>query len=66
MGGVVDWVEGGGMRRKRHHTLSKIIERLSASALSGAGSRTVWIAPCMDQLIRTPTVMHDQRRGSLR
>ena len=33
---------GGGMRRKRHHTLSKIINRLRADALSGMGSRTVW------------------------
>ena len=30
----------GGMRRKRHHTWSKIIVRLSASALSVPGSRT--------------------------
>jgi hypothetical protein len=35
------WFRGGGMRRKRRHTLLKIINRLSADALSGMGSRTV-------------------------
>jgi hypothetical protein len=40
LGGVLVW--GGGMRRKRRHTLLKIINRLSANALSGVGSRTVW------------------------
>ena len=29
-GGVVVWLCGGGMRRKRHQTRSKIINRLSA------------------------------------
>jgi hypothetical protein len=40
--GVGGYGGGGGMRRKRHQTLSKIINRLSANALSGMGSRTAW------------------------
>jgi len=57
---------GGGVRRKRRHTLSKIIERLNASAISGMGSRTAWIEPCMSQLPHTATVLRDRRQTSLR
>jgi len=58
---------GGGVRRKRHHTLSKIINRL------GAEHQVMWdhvqsgiFHPCIDQLLHMATDLVDHLRGCLR